>query len=56
VALLLKRRGIARARPLAGGLGAWRDPGYPTRELAPAATGDGRVGSPLRAARPGRAG
>ncbi len=29
VALALRRRGIALVRPLAGGLQAWRDRGYP---------------------------
>jgi len=29
VALLLRRRGITRIRPLAGGLDGWRRRGYP---------------------------
>lgn len=29
MALLLRRRGIERVRPLAGGFHAWRDLGYP---------------------------
>jgi rhodanese-related sulfurtransferase len=29
VALLLRNRGITRVRPLAGGLEAWRELGYP---------------------------
>jgi rhodanese-related sulfurtransferase len=29
VALLLKKNGIKRIRPLQGGLDAWRDRGYP---------------------------
>jgi len=29
VALLLRRRGITQVRPLAGGLEAWRDLGFP---------------------------
>jgi len=29
VALMLKRRGIVRVRPLAGGLDAWMRAGYP---------------------------
>jgi 3-mercaptopyruvate sulfurtransferase SseA len=29
VALLLRKQGIQRIRPLAGGLGAWRERGYP---------------------------
>jgi 3-mercaptopyruvate sulfurtransferase SseA len=32
VALLLKRRGIERVRPLAGGLSAWFDRGFPIEE------------------------
>jgi rhodanese-related sulfurtransferase len=39
VALLLRRRGIERVRPLAGGFHAWRDRGYPMVDLAPVATG-----------------
>ena len=44
MALLLRRRGIERVRPLAGGYKAWRNLGYPmTRlttkvELTPAAS------------------
>jgi len=33
VALLLKRRGIERVRPLAGGFRAWQDLGYPVTSL-----------------------
>jgi rhodanese-related sulfurtransferase len=29
VALLLRKNGIKRIRPLQGGLGAWRERGYP---------------------------
>jgi rhodanese-related sulfurtransferase len=29
VALLLRRRGIARVRPLTGGFLGWRDAGFP---------------------------
>jgi len=36
VALLLKKYGIEKVRPLEGGLGAWRGRGYPT-----SSTGDG---------------
>jgi rhodanese-related sulfurtransferase len=43
VALILRRRGIERVRPLAGGFYAWRDRGYPVISLA-RATGT----SPLR--------
>jgi len=34
VALILRRRGIERVRPLAGGFRAWRDLGYPMTALA----------------------
>ena len=39
VALLLRRRGIERVRPLAGGFRAWRDRGYPMMSLTPAISG-----------------
>jgi rhodanese-related sulfurtransferase len=39
VALLLKRRGIERVRPLAGGYHAWRDRGYPLLDLTPVVSG-----------------
>jgi len=29
VALLLKKRGVTRVRPLAGGFHGWRDRGFP---------------------------
>jgi len=38
VALILRRRGIERVRPLAGGFRAWRDLGYPMTGLAAAAS------------------
>ncbi len=38
MALLLKRQGVRRVRPLAGGLAGWRDLGYP---LAPPSEGAG---------------
>jgi membrane protein DedA with SNARE-associated domain/rhodanese-related sulfurtransferase len=38
-ALLLRRRGIERVRPLAGGFHAWRKRGYPMVGLAPAISG-----------------
>ena len=38
MALLLRRKGVTRVRPLAGGLEAWRDRGYP---LAPHDPRDG---------------
>ena len=34
MALILRRRGIERVRPLAGGFRAWRDLGYPMTVLA----------------------
>jgi 3-mercaptopyruvate sulfurtransferase SseA len=34
VALLLRRRGIMRIRPLAGGLEGWRQHGYPLADYA----------------------
>ena len=39
MALLLRRRGIERVRPLAGGFHAWRDLGYPLVKLTPALSG-----------------
>jgi 3-mercaptopyruvate sulfurtransferase SseA len=41
VALLLKRRGIERVRPLAGGFHAWRARGYPMTGLEPATSVSG---------------
>jgi 3-mercaptopyruvate sulfurtransferase SseA len=37
VALMLKRRGIMRVRPLAGGLPGWKEKGFPleTRQPVP---------------------
>jgi len=35
VALLLKRQGITRIRPLQGGLDAWRNLGYPMQLCEP---------------------
>ena len=32
MALLLKRQGITRVRPLLGGFDAWRERGYPLEE------------------------
>jgi 3-mercaptopyruvate sulfurtransferase SseA len=34
VALLLRKNGIKRIRPLQGGLSAWRDRGYPLTTIA----------------------
>jgi rhodanese-related sulfurtransferase len=36
VALLLRKQGIKRIRPLQGGLAAWRDKGYPVEGIGPA--------------------
>jgi len=33
VALLLRKRGISRIRPLAGGFEAWQDGGFPVEPL-----------------------
>ena len=38
MALLLKRRGIERVRPLAGGFRAWQKLGYPVASLTPLVT------------------
>jgi 3-mercaptopyruvate sulfurtransferase SseA len=35
VALLLRKQGIKRIRPLQGGLAAWRDAGYPLEGKIP---------------------
>jgi len=43
VALLLKRYGIERVRPLAGGYRAWRDLGYPMTDLKPTTSEGTRV-------------
>lgn len=43
MALLLKRYGIERVRPLAGGYRAWQDLGYPMTDLKPAASEGARV-------------
>jgi membrane protein DedA with SNARE-associated domain/rhodanese-related sulfurtransferase len=42
VALILRKRGIERVRPLSGGFRAWRDHGYPLTQLTP-----GRVLAPV---------
>jgi rhodanese-related sulfurtransferase len=36
VALALRRHGVTRVRPLAGGFLAWRDSGLPVEPIAPA--------------------
>ncbi|HEY7519288.1 MAG TPA: hypothetical protein VIE36_13420 [Methylomirabilota bacterium] len=41
MALILRRRGIERVRPLAGGFHAWRDRGYPLTALTGADTTGG---------------
>jgi len=34
VALLLRKKGVKRIRPLEGGLDAWRDLGYPLETVS----------------------
>ena len=48
MALILRRRGIERVRPLAGGFRAWRDLGYPMTALA-ALTGAAKALTPAPA-------
>jgi 3-mercaptopyruvate sulfurtransferase SseA len=36
VALLLRKHGITRVRPLEGGLNGWRDMGYSVETITPA--------------------
>ncbi|MDP9146476.1 MAG: hypothetical protein M3N22_02370 [Acidobacteriota bacterium] len=38
MALLLRKQGIKRIRPLQGGLEAWREKGYPMEGTAPVVT------------------
>src|SRR5262249_28302499 len=38
VALLLRRKGITRVRPLLGGIDAWREQNYPMQTFSPAVT------------------
>jgi rhodanese-related sulfurtransferase len=40
VALMLKKRGIRRVRPLAGGLESWLHSGYPVVSLADEGVGE----------------
>jgi rhodanese-related sulfurtransferase len=47
VALLLRRRGILRVRPLLGGFDAWRERNYPTEPRAAGATGLPGIGATL---------
>jgi len=35
VALLLRKRGVKRIRPLEGGFAGWRERGYPLQKLTP---------------------
>jgi rhodanese-related sulfurtransferase len=44
VALILRRRGIERVRPLAGGFHGWRERGYPVVELKAFRAGDVAAG------------
>jgi 3-mercaptopyruvate sulfurtransferase SseA len=46
VALQLKRAGIHRVRPLAGGFEAWRDLGYPVEPVSTPAATDGSLALP----------
>jgi len=43
VALILRRRGIVRVRPLAGGFHAWRDRGFPLVAIPPRNTVTGAI-------------
>ena len=43
MALLLRRYGIERVHPLAGGFRAWRDLGYPMADLKRAVSEGARV-------------
>jgi len=47
VALMLKRRGITRVRPLAGGLAGWKEKGFPleTRKVPKQAAAKSEVGT-----------
>ncbi len=40
VALLLRKQGVARIRPLAGGFQAWRDRGFPVVVVTRVASAD----------------
>ena len=42
LALQLKKAGIRKVRPLAGGLDAWREKGYPMEQVPAPPSGDGR--------------
>jgi rhodanese-related sulfurtransferase len=43
VALVLRRRGIERVRPLEGGLHAWRDRGFPLQARERRSAGAGSL-------------
>ena len=45
VALLLRRKGIQRVRPLLGGIDAWRERNYPTTQRPAGVAGDGVFGN-----------
>jgi 3-mercaptopyruvate sulfurtransferase SseA len=47
VALLLRRNGIVRVRPLLGGIDAWRERKYPTEQRVAAVTSLPGTGSTM---------
>jgi 3-mercaptopyruvate sulfurtransferase SseA len=51
VALLLKRQGVQKIRPLAGGLAAWRKMGYPVAVAEAAAEVEADAGAARTKAR-----
>jgi len=51
VALLLRRKGIARVRPLLGGINAWRDLNYPLEPVSLAPKGLGTISTLAREAK-----
>jgi 3-mercaptopyruvate sulfurtransferase SseA len=48
VALLLKRQGVQKIRPLAGGLAAWRKMGYPVAVAEVEVEADARAAKAAR--------
>jgi len=46
VALLLRRQGIKKIRPLQGGLDGWREAGFPLQEVSPV---DAKTGEAIEA-------
>ena len=46
VALLLRRKGFTRVRPLLGGIDAWREQKYPLETFSPAVSGTSSTASP----------